>query len=227
MSNLRVYEQTAYRLDDQTTEVLLLRHGQSEAADPGRPFELVEGRSDPSLSALGRRQAVAVSARLLAHPLSAIFVTPLRRTSETVNPLTDALGMTPVIERGLIEVHLGEWEGGLYRQRVAERHPVALEVDTVRRWDVIPGAESNESIQERSVAAIERIAAAHRGTTVLVATHGGTIAAVLAHAVGAPVFSFLPVDNASISAVVVGGGHWVLRRFNDASHLESLEPTTA
>jgi 2,3-bisphosphoglycerate-dependent phosphoglycerate mutase len=221
MSSSRLYEQSPYRLDAAATEVLLLRHGQSEAADPGKPFELVEGRGNPALSDLGRRQAVAVSARLVTRPLPAVYVTPLRRTTETVRPLTDALGVTPIVEPDLIEVHLGEWEGGRYRQLVAEGHPLAMQVEVVGRWDVIPGAESNESLQKRSVEAVERIAARHVGSTVLVTAHGGTIAALLAYAVGASVFSFLTIDNAAISSVVVAGDRWTIRRFNDTAHLEA------
>jgi probable phosphoglycerate mutase len=226
MSDSRLYEQTAYRLDGEATEILLLRHGQSEAADSERPFELVEGRGDPALSELGRKQALAVSARLATRPLSAVYVTPLRRTTETVRPLTDALGVTPIVEPDLIEVHLGEWEGGLYRQLVAESYPLAMQVEVVGRWDVIPGAESNESLQKRSVDAVERIAARHTGTTVLVTAHGGTIAALLAYAVGATAFSFLKIDNASISSVVVAGGRWTIRRFNDTAHLEAHWPAS-
>jgi 2,3-bisphosphoglycerate-dependent phosphoglycerate mutase len=226
MSNSRLYEQTAYRLDGEATEVLLLRHGQSEAADSERPFELVEGPGNPALSELGRKQAIAVSARLATRSLSAVYVTPLRRTTETVRPLTDALGVTPIVEPDLIEVHLGEWEGGLYRQLVAEGHPLAIQVEVVGRWDVIPGAESNESLQKRSVDAVERIAARHIGTTVLVTAHGGTIAALLAYAVGAPLFSFTTIDNAAISSVVVAGGRWTLRRFNDTAHLEAQRPVS-
>ena len=40
-------------------------------------------------------------------------MTTLRRTHETAAPLAARLGLTPIVEPDLREVHLGEWEGEL------------------------------------------------------------------------------------------------------------------
>ena len=47
----------AFKQPAGSTEVLLVRHGESEPADPDRPFPMVDGRGDPALSPLGRQQA--------------------------------------------------------------------------------------------------------------------------------------------------------------------------
>ena len=46
-----------------------------------------------------------------------------------------------VFEPDLREVHLGTWEGGLFRKHDAERHPLARRLWREERWDLIPGAE--------------------------------------------------------------------------------------
>lgn len=214
------YRQVRFEPPSGSTEILLIRHGESEAADPARPFPLVDGRGDPALSPLGRQQAIRVAERLAITRVDAIYVTSLRRTAETAAPLAARLGIVPQVEPALAEVNLGEWEGGLYRQRVAQGDPVVVQMREEERWDVIPGAESNLEIAARVGPAIERIAKSHPDQRVACFAHGGTIGAVLAIATGSRPFAFIGSDNGAISAMVVVGSHWLLRGFNDRSHLE-------
>jgi probable phosphoglycerate mutase len=214
------YPQARFEPPKGFTELLLVRHGESEPADPTRPFSLVDGRGDPALSPLGREQAVLVGVRLATLRVDAIYVTSLRRTAETAAPLAKSIGLVPHVEPALSEVRLGEWEGGLYRQRVAQGDPLVTQMREQERWDVIPGAESNAAIAARVGPAIERIAASHKGERVVCFAHGGTIGAVLAIATGSRPFAFIGSDNAAISSIVVVDSHWLLRGFNDRSHLE-------
>lgn len=220
----RTYRQVRFQRGDRSTEILLVRHGESAIADPEHPFELLDGRGDPELSPEGRAQADAVCARLARLEIAAIYVTPLRRTAETAAPLARALGIEPAVEPGLVEVHMGEWEGGLYRQRIAARDPLSTRVFLEQRWDVIPGAESNDALTARTTAAIARIVAAHPGSTVVAVSHAAAIASVLAATASSRPFAFVSVDNASVSSIVVDGDHQTLRRFNDTGHLEVPRP---
>jgi probable phosphoglycerate mutase len=123
------------------------------------------------------------------------------------------------VEPGLREIRLGEWEGGLYRHKVVSLDPVALEMFEKERWDVVPGAESNEELATRVRAGIERIAADHPGGRVVAFSHGGAIGMVLSIATGSRPFAFVAVDNGGISTIVVSGDRWFLRGFNDVCHL--------
>ncbi|WP_231949668.1 histidine phosphatase family protein [Alloactinosynnema sp. L-07] len=200
-------------------DILLIRHGESAAAVPGLRFDLMDGQGDPPLAPEGQEQAERVGARLREEKIDAIYVTTLRRTAQTAAPLAAALGIEPVVEPDLREVHLGEWEGGLFRQKVAAGDPVALRMRAEQRWDVIPGAEPAEAFERRVRAGIERLAAAHPGQRVAVFTHGGVIGAVIAAAAKSAAFAFVGADNGSISQVVVDGSTWYTRRFNDTAHL--------
>lgn len=186
----------------------------------GTPFPLVDGHSDPELHPNGRAQAQRVGERLANEPLDAIYVTTLRRTLETATPLAERRGMTPLVEPDLREVHLGEWEGGLFRKMVAEGHPTAQRMWAEQRWDVIPGAESMDDFQARVRKGIERIAAAHPDQRLAVFVHGGVIGQALAIATGSAPFAFVGADNASISQIVVTSENWAVRRFNDIAHLD-------
>ena len=197
-----------------------MRHGESEAAVEGREFPMVDGHGDPALSEEGREQAERVCARLAGETIDAIVVTSLRRTAGTAAPLARALRIAPVVEPDLREVHLGEWEGGAFRQHVLEGHPLALRMAEEQRYDVIPGAEPAADFARRVREAVLRVAAGHPGQRVAVFTHGGVIGELLAQTTGSEPFAFMGADNASISHIVVSAGRWQLRRFNDTTHLD-------
>ena len=206
---------------DGATRLLLIRHGESAAAHPDRPFDLVDGHGDPPLHPHGVQQADVLGARLAAtEPIEAIFVTTLRRTHETAAPLAAHLGLTPVVVPELREVFLGEWEGGELRRRAAIGDPIFGEVLARQRWDVIPGAEPRDAFALRLQIGLRRIVDAHPNQTVAAVVHGGVIGQLLAHATGLEDFTFAGADNASISELIVSGTRQTLRRFNDTAHLE-------
>lgn len=227
VSEAQVYRQHRYRAPPGATEVLLVRHGESEPVDPERPFALVDGHGDPPLDPAGHEQAERLADRLAGESIAAIYVTTLRRTVETALPLARRLGIEPRVERDLREVFLGDWEGGLLRVKAAEHHPAFLQAMEEQRWDAIPGAEPTEAFSERVWAGMNRIVAAHPDDSVVVVSHGGVIGQLLADASGSRPFAFVGADNASISHVVIHDGRITLRRYNDTTHLDPHFSVTA
>jgi 2,3-bisphosphoglycerate-dependent phosphoglycerate mutase len=201
------------------TEVVLVRHGQSAAYVDGQSFPLVGGQGDPPLSELGREQARRVCARLGAEDISAIYVTTLCRTAQTAAPLARQAGLDCRVEADLREVHLGDWEGGVYRKMVADGHPAYRQASAEERWDAIPGAEPAAQFADRVRGAIARLAAAHPGQRIAAFTHGGVIGQALALASRSRPFAFIGADNASISRIVITSDLWIVRGFNDTAHL--------
>ncbi|WP_033296079.1 histidine phosphatase family protein [Amycolatopsis jejuensis] len=214
------YRQHRFSPPPGATEIFLVRHGESMPQRLSAPFDLVDGQADPDLAPEGRDHAMRVGERLAGERVDALYVTTLRRTAQTAAPLAEKLGLTPQVEPDLREIFLGEWENGLFRKNTAEGHPLARQLWREQRWDVLPGAESDEAFGRRVRAGITRIAAAHPDQRVAVFTHGGVIGEVLAQASRAlERFAFLGADNGSVSHVVVHGDAWVVRRFNDTAHL--------
>jgi 2,3-bisphosphoglycerate-dependent phosphoglycerate mutase len=214
------YRQGRFQPPPGAMELVLVRHGESEAYVDGAFFPLTDGHGDPPLSPEGREQAQRVCARLSAAGIDVIYVSTLCRTAQTAAPLAERLGLTPRVEAGLREVYLGEWEGGVYRKMVADGHPTAQQMLAEERWDVIPGAEPSAVFVARMRAAIERLAAAHPGERVAAFTHGGIIGQALAFASGSRPFAFNAADNASISRIAITSGRWIVRGFNDTAHLD-------
>ena len=217
----QTYRQRAFAVPPDATELIVIRHGASAALEPDEAFELIEGHGDPPLAPEGREQAVAVAERLHGEPLRALFVTPLQRTAQTAEPLVSATGLTPTVIRDLREVHLGEWEGGEYRRRMHERDPVAMQALMEERWDVIPGAETMDSLASRVGAGLEAmLAAIGPGGVGAAVLHGGVIGELCRQVTRSRPFAFIHADNCSLTRIVqLGVGHRLLRSFNDTAHL--------
>ena len=200
-------------------DLLLIRHGETQAAIRGQDFPMVEGQGDPALHPDGEVQALAVGERLKTEPISAIYVTTMRRTHQTAAPLAGHLGLTPRVERDLREVSLGDWDGGEYRFRAAQNDPLYARARDEHEWGHIPGAETTAALHARVRAGLLRVAAAHPDELVAVVVHGGVVGAAIAIATGAPPFAFHGAANGSISRIVVHGEQMIVRGFNDVSHL--------
>lgn len=105
--------------------MILLRHGQSEynhamsttGRDPRIP--------DPSLTALGERQAEAAALALAANdpPIRRILVSPYRRALQTAAPLAARLGIVPEVTGLLRERCASSCDIGRPRMVVAGEWP--------------------------------------------------------------------------------------------------------
>jgi len=149
------------------TEMLLVRHGQSEWNAVGR----WQGNADPALTELGRLQAIHAAGRVGA--VDVVVASPLIRALETARLISNHIGVGPVVvEADLAERDAGEWEG-LTRSEIERDWPGYLEDE--RRP---PGYEGHDVLMVRVAAALARVHADYDGAEVLVVTHGGVIGAV-------------------------------------------------
>ncbi|MFV0526704.1 MAG: histidine phosphatase family protein [Acidimicrobiales bacterium] len=218
----RSFPQRIYQPEPGATQIVLIRHGQSQPFTPERPFALVDGRGDPPLTELGHHQARSLAERLGGEAISAIYVSNLTRTGQTAAPLAERLRLSAVVEPDLAEVRLGEAEGGRLRQLVAEGDPLVARMRSVGDWGVIPGAETNAEVQLRTVGALGRIVARHPDELVAVVCHGGVIGSILSQVAGTSPFVFNGSRHTALSHLVSGPGGWVIRSFNDAGHVGPL-----
>ncbi|MEP6020196.1 MAG: histidine phosphatase family protein [Paracoccaceae bacterium] len=216
------YRQPVYHPPEGAADMLLIRHGESAPARAGENFPTKDGHGDPALHPQGIKQAIAVGERLKTDTFASVYVTKLVRTHQTAAPLAQHLNMTPIEDPDLHEVHLGDWDGGLYRIKAAQRDPVYQRVIAEQDWGAIPNAETRAEFCVRVKRGIARIAAKHINERVVVFVHGGVISAALHLATNSEPFAFQGAANGSISRLVIKQDQWVLRGFNDTSHLEGL-----
>jgi alpha-ribazole phosphatase len=136
----------------------------------------------------GDAHVFSVLTRELPH--NAVWVTSnLARTRQTAAAILASVDsqhgqVEPIVMPELAEQHLGEWQGLERRAFYASRR-----IGTHTLWfapadERPPGGESFTDLVERVVPAIRRLNAEHGGRDIVAVTHGGTIRAALALALG-------------------------------------------
>jgi len=196
------------------TTLVLLRHATTRATGK----RLGGRRAGFHLDAAGREQAAAAARRLSRFPVAAVYASPLERTRETAAPVARVHGLRVRIERGILEVDYGAWTD----RPLAELRRRALwrTIQQAPSRVTFPEGESIRGAQQRAVEATERIAASHRGETVVLVSHADIIKAVIAHhlGMGLDLFQRLVISPASSSVLVLpDGAAPVLVSMNDTS----------
>jgi probable phosphoglycerate mutase len=166
------------------------------------------------LDELGRLQAAALAARLAAHPLEAVFASPLERAMETAAFVAGPHGLPVGVLEGVGELRCGSWEGReLADLRTDELWPLIQQYPSGTR---LPGGESLTDVQARAVAALDELRAAG-WNCVAVVSHADVIRAAVAHYVGAPLdlCRRLSVAPASLTVLRLGERGPQLVLFND------------
>ncbi|MFI6852911.1 histidine phosphatase family protein [Streptomyces sp. NPDC050416] len=158
-----------------TTTLLLARHGQTVWHAENR----YAGVSDIGLTDTGRAQAEALGRWAAAHPVDAIWTSPLSRAVATAEPACRAMGLVPRREPGLAECDFGVVEGRTLAEFEAENPDRAAAFRADPAAHPFPGAEDPTAAAARGVAALRRITAAHPGGRVLVVAHNTLLRLVL------------------------------------------------
>jgi broad specificity phosphatase PhoE len=202
-------------LDDDSCEVLLIRHGRSADVVPGTAES-----ADPPLHVEGQAQAAALAARLQHLELHGVYSSHLKRAMQTAQPLADQRGLQLETHVDLEEIRLGDWSHGEFRRRAAVADPEWLAWSRTGRWDGIPGGEGDDSLRARVTASVAMLAERHRGQRIAVVAHGGTISAYVAQLFDMHRSLWMTVENTSITMVrlhAVAGPTVV--SINDCHHL--------
>jgi probable phosphomutase (TIGR03848 family) len=205
------------------TTILLVRHGATATTGtvlPGRAAGL-------HLAAKGTAQAENAATRLgeLGKRPAAIYVSPLERARETAAPIAKALGLRPVIERGLLECDFGTWTGKKLSllQRKDEWRTVQHAPSTFR----FPEGESFTEMQLRIWTTLERLAKKHRNRVIVVVSHADPIKAAVTYAQGVPLdlFQRTVISTCSISAIAFTDASPIVLSVNNTGSLLELVPS--
>eukprot|EP00947_MAST-08B_sp_MAST-8B-sp1_P001393 g1393.t1 len=127
-----------------------IRHGESQ----NNVLHITAGRNyardrfaDPALTDVGQAQAEAVAQFLstgpaIVTPLDAVFVSPMRRTLMTAQPMSKALGLRPTVWSDCYEV------GGCFKGGKGEPGMTAAEIRDEFEGYRVPEARENKEQQE-------------------------------------------------------------------------------
>jgi len=205
--------------------LVLVRHGESVWNAEGR----IQGQACNGLSEIGLAQAHHTAEALAAtYPNATLVSSDIYRTQQTVAPLSELLGVTPVFDPRLRERHFGTWETQLRTD---------IQTSDAPRWqrhaageDVIGeiGGETADQLVVRVIAAFTDVfAAMATGQVVIAVTHGGPVYYGVHRALGLTPGVLGTVANTSITELAlpdVSPGSTrvlpvVLERYNEIAHL--------
>ncbi len=188
----------------EATTVIVVRHGVTKHTSAKR-FSGGLGGDNPPLSDEGREQIRAAGEWLapLAEKIDAIVSSPVRRTRESGELLSELLGGIAVSdEPGFAEMEFGHWDGLTFAE-VSDRHGTEMTA-WLGSLDVAPsGGESFLTVQERVLAARDRLVADHAGRTVVLTSHVTPIKTLVADALQAPLDAVFRMELSPASITVI------------------------
>jgi probable phosphoglycerate mutase len=191
------------------TTFVLVRHGSCEPLG-----KWLAGRSPGvRLDQLGREQADALAASMAdllttyhcARP-EAIYSSPMERTLETAERISQMLDLPVRVSEGLQEIHFGEWSGKSFAQ--LNELSGWKEFNHFRSWNPVPGGETVLDAQHRIVKELSRLSHLHAGKTVILVTHADVIKATLTYFMGIPIDFFLRFEIFPASVNMIRVGEW-------------------
>ncbi|MFJ9374007.1 histidine phosphatase family protein [Streptomyces sp. NPDC101455] len=197
-----------------STTLLLARHGQTTWHAENR----YAGISDIVLTDTGVAQAEALGRWAAAHPVDAIWTSPLSRAALTAAPAARALNLTPRTEPALRECDFGVLEGRTLAEFAAENPGAAEAFRSDPVANPFPEAEDPLAAAERGTTVLHRIAAAHPGERVLIVAHNTLLRLVLCRLLSIPLSEYRRVfpqlRNAAVSEVRMAQEESALLSFN-------------
>lgn len=157
------------------TTLLFLRHALSEANGSG----ICCGHIDCSLIEKGREQAQRAAAFLKQnYNIDAVYASDLKRAMETAEPTAKAFGLTVVPDARFREVCVGEWEGRLWGDIIANQNAEYEAWANLRMHEGQPrprGSESYEQVLARLFDGIQDVISKNAGKCVAIFTHGKSL----------------------------------------------------
>jgi probable phosphoglycerate mutase len=202
------------------TRVVLVRHAVTPHTGP-----LLSGRMPGiDLSDRGVEQAEAAATRLARLTVSAVYASPIERTTQTAQCIAIHHQLEVLALPGVIEADYGDWTG----QKLAD-------LAKTPEWSVVqispsrarfPNGESLLEMQTRTVAAIEEVVRRHPHETVVIVSHADPIKSAIAYFTGMhlDLFQRLHVSPASVTVLDFHTHGAVLVKCNDTGGLDDLLP---
>ncbi|NIN72669.1 MAG: hypothetical protein GTO46_12250 [Gemmatimonadetes bacterium] len=165
-------------------EIYVMRHGETEA----NVRQILIGREDSPFTESGWQQPVEVARHLVGRDLARIYASPMDRTQRTAALVQETLDRPVPIElaQSIAEIDAGEFTGLSFPEVRS-----LLPSDAILGQFHYPGGESWRDVQERALEFVLGLEARHAGDAVLLVTHAGVIAGLVAAYLGEPIEQYI------------------------------------
>ena len=161
-------------------KLYFLRHGETTYSKTGAYC----GEVDAELTPDGVRMAKAFADAYRLVAWTAVYVSPMKRTIATAQPLCDVLGVKMELRPGLEEMHYGKWEDKTVEFVKEHYWDDYIHWLTEPAWNPPTGGETSVEIASRASLVIAEIQHKYTTGNVLVVSHKATIRIVLCDLLG-------------------------------------------
>lgn len=195
-----------------------LRHGETTYSRTGSYCGIL----DPQLTSEGNQMAQAFATAYKSISWSAIYVSPMKRTIATAQPLCEAIGLEMQLRDGLKEMNFGRWESQTpewVRQNYLDDY---INWMTEPAWNPPTEGETAVEVASRALLPISEIEAKYKSGNVLVVSHKTTIRIILCNLLGIDLGRYrdrLAMPAASLSMVKFDVHGPLLLRLGDRSYM--------
>lgn len=156
---------------NKSVNIIVVRHGVTQT----NIDNIVNGQLDEPLTKEGEKQAKQLVGQLEGRDIEAVYSSPLTRAVATAAPVAQKINEAITIERRLIEVNVGRFEGRPHAEAKKELGLTVRELLNTYTYDFTPyGGESSDEVEARVRSFIDDLRQAPY-KTVLIVTHGGII----------------------------------------------------
>ncbi|MCH2045382.1 MAG: histidine phosphatase family protein [Saprospiraceae bacterium] len=202
-------------------EVYFIRHGQTEF----NVLHIVQGRGvDSSLNDMGRKQAKAFYKAYANISFDQIITSTLKRTRETVSPFLETNTAIHSSYEEIDEISWGIYEGRSTNPALHKSYKQLIADWGKGHYDYrIPEGDSALDMHARLDRFVQKLRALE-AERVLVCTHGGTLAFLMAMLQEEPISAMVKYrhQNTGLCKFVYDGHQFHLRIQDDVSHLSDL-----
>ncbi len=199
-------------------KLILTRHGHVEGIDPER----FRGRTDLTLTELGRGQAKAVAARIAAlWTPAAIYTSPMRRCVATGDAIAQACGAERRVLDDLNDLDYGLWQWETY-EAVSRAWPEQFAAwKSTPHLIRFPDGDSLQDLVARTANAVRFVLSRHAAETVVLVGHDSVNRALLLQLLDQPLSAYWRLTQApcALNEIDVINGVIRVQRINDTSHL--------
>ncbi|MRX56144.1 histidine phosphatase family protein [Bacillus idriensis] len=196
-------------------EILLIRHGQSEADI----LKVHEGRADFPLTEIGRKQVQLMAERVKNEfPPEIVWSSTLQRAKETASLLSNKVGCPIQFKEELMEFNNGIQAGLTFEEAKKYPNPKYLH-------DRFEEGETHIEFRMRIESIFSKILSSSLHNRIAIVAHGGVINCLLRSFFHMPVtkdFYFKNGDT-GISFIEITEQGKVIHFLNNTSHLDKLE----
>jgi broad specificity phosphatase PhoE len=197
--------------------LVLVRHGQTSC----NVENIWHGWDHCELTEEGQSQAGAVASRLTGEPVAEVYSSDSRRALQTAAAIAAPHGLQPILDAGLRERHAGAFEG-LSMHEIVSRHPTVWQDRDADLWGWgPPGGEAFQTVLDRGLAVIRRLAERHPRDTIVVVSHMTMVRALICHLGHIPLEETYtqPFPSTGVTIITIEGDETRLEVLNDASHV--------